>query len=136
MSTSIDLKIFVRIQLQLIWLYMVFKMLEIISNTRVVNGHGPNSVKKGTIFESRTDYVIAQDVSDFRRWAIKIPRFDTDHRAIGAEITFGKLYIHHDYVTCRHSLPRFPFQRPLNRQALVQWTETVGGDSVASLHLL
>jgi hypothetical protein len=50
-STSIDLKIFMRIQLQLIWLYMVFKMLEIISNTRMVDGHGHNSVKKGAIFE-------------------------------------------------------------------------------------
>jgi hypothetical protein len=30
---------------------MVFKMLEIISNTSVVDGHGPNSVKKGAIFE-------------------------------------------------------------------------------------
>ena len=45
---------------------------------------------------SRTDYVLAQDVSDFRRWVIKIPRFDTDHRAIVTEITFGKLYIHRD----------------------------------------
>jgi hypothetical protein len=51
MSTSIDLKIFEWIKLQLIWLYMVFKMLEIISNTCVVDGHGPNSVKKGATFE-------------------------------------------------------------------------------------
>jgi hypothetical protein len=48
---SIDLKNFEQIQLQLIWLYMIFKMLEIISNTRVVDGHGPNSVKKGATFE-------------------------------------------------------------------------------------
>jgi hypothetical protein len=31
-----------------------------------------------------------------------------------AKATFGKLYIHHDYVTCRDSLPRFPFQRPFS----------------------
>jgi hypothetical protein len=28
-----------------------FQDVEIISNTRVVNGHGPNSVKKGAIFK-------------------------------------------------------------------------------------
>lgn len=57
---------------------------------------------------------MAQHISDFRRWAIKIPRFDTDHRAIVTEITLGKLYIHHDYVNCRCALPRFPFQQPFS----------------------
>jgi hypothetical protein len=56
--------------------------------------------QEGRYLRSWTDYVIAQDVSDFRHWAIKISCFDTDHHAIMAEITFGKLYIHHNYVTC------------------------------------
>jgi hypothetical protein len=31
-----------------------------------------------------------------------------------AEITFGKLYIHRNYLDSRRSLPRLPFQRPFS----------------------
>jgi hypothetical protein len=47
---------------------------------------------------SRTDYVMAQEISDFKRWVIKTPCFHTDHRAIVTEICLGKLYIHRDYI--------------------------------------
>jgi hypothetical protein len=52
---------------------------------------------------------MAQNVSNFQRWVIKIPRFDTDHHAIVAEIAFGKLYVHRNYLDSRRSLPRLPF---------------------------
>jgi hypothetical protein len=57
---------------------------------------------------------MAQEISDFKRWVIKTPRFHTDHRAIVTEICLGKLYIHRDYINNRNSLPRFPLQRPLS----------------------
>jgi hypothetical protein len=37
--------------LQHIWLCMIFKMLVINTNTHAVDGHGPNSIKKGATFE-------------------------------------------------------------------------------------
>jgi hypothetical protein len=69
----------------------------------------------GSCLRSQTDYVMAQNVSHFRHWVIKIPRFDTDHHASMAEITFGKLYIHCNYLDSQCSLPRFPFQRPFSK---------------------
>jgi hypothetical protein len=55
---------------------------------------------------------LAQELSDFKRWAIKFPRVHTDHRAIIAEMTTDRFYIHKRYTTCR--LPDFPLQYPLS----------------------
>jgi hypothetical protein len=70
--------------------------------------------REGHYVRSKTDYILAQELSDFRRWAIKIPRVNTDHRAIIAEMKLGRLYIHRQYTTCRRRLPDFPIQRPLS----------------------
>jgi hypothetical protein len=57
---------------------------------------------------------LAQELSDFKRWAIKSPRVHTDHRAIIAEMTTDRFYIHKRYTTCRRQLPDFPLQYPLS----------------------
>jgi hypothetical protein len=49
--------------------------------------------REGHYVRSKTDYILAQELSDFRRWAIKIPRVNTDHRAIIAEMKLGRLSI-------------------------------------------
>jgi hypothetical protein len=40
------------------------------------------------------DYILVQEVYDFKRWAIKIPRVDTDHHAIIAEMKTDHFYLH------------------------------------------
>jgi hypothetical protein len=70
--------------------------------------------REGHYVRSKTDYILAQELSDFRRWAIKIPRVNTDHRAIIAEMKLGRLYIHRQYTTCQRRLPDFPIQWPLS----------------------
>jgi len=69
----------------------------------------------GNYLRSKTCYIMAQEITDFKRWAIKIPRYDTDHRAILAEMHLSKAYIHRSYVCSRRSLPPFPLQRPLSQ---------------------
>ena len=58
---------------------------------------------------------MAQELPDFKCWAIKIPRVHTDHRAIIAEMTTDRWYIHKRYTTCRRQLPAFPLQYPLSQ---------------------
>ena len=70
--------------------------------------------RNGGYIRSKTCYVLAQEFGDFKRWAIKIPRLNTDHRAIIAEIRLGKFYIHRRYTCCRRNLPPFPLQQPLS----------------------
>jgi hypothetical protein len=50
--------------------------------------------------QSKTDYILAQELSDFKRWAIKFPRVHTGHCAIIAEMTTDRFYIHKRYTTC------------------------------------
>jgi hypothetical protein len=56
-----------------------------------------NSVKKGAIFEVRLIMLLLKTYLIFN---VGLSRFlillDTDHHAIVAKITFGKLYIHRD----------------------------------------
>jgi exonuclease III len=66
-------------------------------------------------YRSRTDYIMAQEIGDFQRWAIKIPRIHTDHRAIIAELRLGTFHAHRSYTSCRRSLPPFPYQQPVSQ---------------------
>jgi hypothetical protein len=61
----------------------------------------------------KMDYVLAQEISDFRLWATKIPQVCIDHHAIIAQMTLDRLYAHHRYTTCWQKLPDFPLQEPL-----------------------
>ena len=70
--------------------------------------------RTGRYIRSKTCYILAQELADFKRWAIKIPRIDTDHRAIIAEMHLDRFYMHRRYTCCRRHLPDFPFQRPLS----------------------
>jgi hypothetical protein len=63
---------------------------------------------------SKMDYILVQELYDFKRWAIKIPQVDTDHRAIIAEMKTDHFYLHRRYTTCQQQLPNFPFQYPLS----------------------
>ena len=51
------------------------------------------SIREGCYICSKTDYIMAQEILDFKRWAIKIPRFNMDHRAIIAEIRLGQVLL-------------------------------------------
>jgi hypothetical protein len=63
---------------------------------------------------SKMDYILVQELYDFKHWAIKIPQVDTDHRAIIAEMKTDHFYLHQRYTTCQQQLPNFPFQYPLS----------------------
>ena len=63
--------------------------------------------------QSKTCYILAQELGDFKCWAIKIPHFNTDHCTIITEICLSKFYIHHCYTCCQQNLPPFPLQQPL-----------------------
>jgi hypothetical protein len=65
--------------------------------------------RNGRYVRSKTDYILAQEISDFTRWAIKIPRVHTDHRAIIAEMKLDRFYMHRRYTSCRRHLPVFSF---------------------------
>ena len=41
----------------------------------------------GRYQQSKTDYILAQELSDFKHWVIKFPQVHTDHHAILAEMT-------------------------------------------------
>jgi hypothetical protein len=43
---------------------------------------------------SKTDYILAQELYDFKCWAIKIPQINTNHHAIIAEMKKDCFYIH------------------------------------------
>jgi hypothetical protein len=60
-----------------------------------------SQVREGHYICSKTDYIMAQEILDFKRWAIKIPWFNMDPRAIITEIRLGKMYAHRSYVSCR-----------------------------------
>ena len=43
--------------------------------------------RSGRYIRSTTDYVLAQNPKDFSRWVIKMPRYNSDHRAIVTELS-------------------------------------------------
>ena len=92
MSISIDLTMLVQILLQLRWLLCFEDVGDHFTHPR---GRWTwSQSKKGATFAARLIILWLKKFLDLRRWAIKIPRFNTDHRAIIAEITLGKMYIH------------------------------------------
>jgi len=69
--------------------------------------------RQGRYIRSTTDYILAERPLEFRRWAIKIPRYNSDHRAIVAELTVCSRREHRRYSQQRE----YPisFSHPLRR---------------------
>jgi exonuclease III len=67
--------------------------------------------------QSVTDCILSDKPETFQRWAIKIPRFDTDHRAILAEIDIDNTSIarHRHYLHSRKRCPDLKLPRPFNQ---------------------
>jgi Reverse transcriptase (RNA-dependent DNA polymerase) len=65
--------------------------------------------------KSTTDCLLSEQPNLFRRWAIKIPRFDSDHRAIIGEVMINSIRKHSRYVSFRRRCPTVVLPRPLNR---------------------
>ena len=57
--------------------------------------------QRGRFSKSITDYVLAQYPLTFTRWAIKTPRFSSDHRAIVAELPVQSKQRHRLYLRQR-----------------------------------
>ena len=57
---------------------------------------------------SVTDCILAESPNDFSRWAIKIPRYDSDHRAIIAELQLSHTRLHSCYIRqCRGNIAQY-----------------------------
>jgi exonuclease III len=65
--------------------------------------------------QSVTDCILSDYPEIFRRWTIKIPRFDTDHRAILVEIELTLTSHHRHYIQSRTNCPVLNLPRPLNQ---------------------
>jgi hypothetical protein len=70
--------------------------------------------REGRYIRSTTDYVLAQQPLEFTRWAIKTPRYNSDHRAIVVELTVNSRRQHLRYANSRRQFPIHPI-RPLCR---------------------
>ena len=71
--------------------------------------------RSGRYIRSTTDYVLSQDPFAFSRWAIKIPRYHSDHRAIVTELRLTKrARTEHRRYWELHNVPFQP-TRPLTR---------------------
>ena len=60
-----------------------------------------------------TDCILVESPKEFSRWAVKIPRYDSDHRALIAELQLNHAHMHSRYLRQRR---RFPvvLSRPLS----------------------
>lgn len=59
-----------------------------------------------------TDCILAESPEEFSRWAVKIPRYDSDHRALIAELQLHHAHMHSRYVRQRRHFP-VVLSRPL-----------------------
>jgi len=72
-----------------------------------------SQMRQGHYIRSVTDYILAEAVENFSRWAIRYPRYDSDHRAIVAELRLAPLAVHRRYLRSRRPLVHIP--RPFTR---------------------
>ena len=61
--------------------------------------------REGRYIRSTIDYVLADNPLEFTRWVIKIPRFNSDHRAIVTELSVQSNREHRVYVRQRKQFP-------------------------------
>ena len=77
-----------------------------------------SQVRNGRYVHSVTDCILAEHPDTFSRWAVKQPRYYSDHRALIAEILLAPPARHCRYVRRRKRLP-FCLQWPLSKMDII-----------------